>query len=97
MTQSTNSTVSKTYAGLDVSLKETAVCIVDDGGKIVFESKVQSDPQLIANCLGKHGRHLERVGLESGMPRRPGCGASSASSACPSFVSTVDTRTACCR
>ena len=67
MTQSTNSTVSKTYAGLDVSLKETAVCIVDDGGKIVFESKVQSDPQVIAKCLGKHGRHLERAGLESGM------------------------------
>ena len=67
MTQSTNGTVSKTYAGLDVSLKETAVCIVDDGGKIVFKSKVQSDPKLISNCLGKHGRHLERAGLESGM------------------------------
>ena len=35
---------SKTYAGLDVSLKETAVCIVDDAGTIVFERMMSTDP-----------------------------------------------------
>jgi transposase len=52
--------VNKTYAGLDVSLKDTAVRIVDDAGKIVFEGKLSSDPAVIAKCL-------ERAGLESGM------------------------------
>lgn len=61
-----NTTVTKTYAGLDVSLKETAVCIVDSVGKIVFESMVPTDPQVIAKCLAKHGPGLERFGLESG-------------------------------
>jgi transposase len=56
----------KTYAGLDVSLKETAVCIVDDAGKIVFERMVPTDPQVIVDCLAKHAPDLVRVGLESG-------------------------------
>lgn len=64
MPQST--TVRKTYAGLDVSLKETAVCIVGDDGKIIFEGMVPTDPELIAKCLGKHASGLERFGLESG-------------------------------
>ena len=64
MTQS--ATVRKTYAGLDVSLKETAVCIVGDDGKIIFEGMVPTDPELIAKCLGKHASGLERFGLESG-------------------------------
>ena len=59
--------VNKTYAGLDVSLKDTAVCIVDNAGKIVFEGKVSSDPAVIAKCLAKHAHSLERAGLESGM------------------------------
>jgi transposase len=66
MTKSAVNNASKTYAGLDVSLKETAVCIVDDAGKIVFESMVPTDPQMIAKCLAKHAHGLERFGLESG-------------------------------
>jgi predicted NBD/HSP70 family sugar kinase len=32
------------FAGLDVSVKETSICIVDDTGKIVREVKVASEP-----------------------------------------------------
>ena len=62
---STDYAVNKTYAGLDVSLKDTAVCIVDDAGTIVFEGKMSSDPAVIAKCLAKHAHGLERAGLES--------------------------------
>jgi predicted NBD/HSP70 family sugar kinase len=33
------------FAGLDVSVKETSVCIVDDSGKIIREVKVASEPE----------------------------------------------------
>ena len=49
-----------------MSLKETAICIVDDSGKIVFERMVATDPQVIADYLGKRAPNLERFGLESG-------------------------------
>src|SRR5215813_10527759 len=35
------------FAGLDVSVKETSVCILDDAGKIVKEVKVASEPQAL--------------------------------------------------
>jgi transposase len=66
MTRSTINKAAKTYAGLDVSLKETAICVVDDAGKIVFERMVATDPQVIAKYLAKHAPGLERFGLESG-------------------------------
>jgi len=50
----TTDTNPMSYAGLDVSLKETAVCVVNEAGKIIFERMVQTDPQVIANCLAKH-------------------------------------------
>ena len=64
MTKSAAGTTGATYAGLDVSLKETAVCIVDEAGKIMFERMVPTDPRLIAECLAKHAPGLERFGLE---------------------------------
>src|SRR5262245_59263609 len=66
MTKSAVNKAANTYAGLDVSLKETAICVVDDGGKIVFERSVATDPQVIAKHLAKHAPGLERFGLESG-------------------------------
>lgn len=66
MSKSAASTAGKTYAGLDVSLKETAVCIVDDTGRILCERMLPTDPQVIADYLGKHAPTLERFGLESG-------------------------------
>jgi transposase len=66
MTKNAEGTAKKTYAGLDVSLKETAVCIVDDTGRILLQRMVSTDPQLITQCLVKYAPGLERFGLESG-------------------------------
>jgi transposase len=54
------------YVGLDVSLKLTAICIVDRTGKIVREGVVTSDPETIAAFIKSHAPHVARVGLETG-------------------------------
>lgn len=54
------------YAGLDVALKETFMCIVDETGKRVFESKAATNPQALYKELTKSGISLEKVGLEAG-------------------------------
>jgi predicted NBD/HSP70 family sugar kinase len=54
------------YVGLDVSLKLTAICIVDRTGKIVREGAVTSDPEAIAAFIKSYAQHVARVGLESG-------------------------------
>ncbi len=56
----------KYYAGLDVSLEETAICVVDDTGRIVREVRAVSEPQpLVVAALLAIGLPLERVGLEA--------------------------------
>jgi Protein of unknown function (DUF1778) len=52
------------YVGLDVSLKLTAICIVDRTGKIEREGMVASDPETIAAFIKSHATHVARVGLE---------------------------------
>ena len=54
------------FAGLDVSVKETSVCIVDDAGKIVREVKVASEPEALLKVLGNPAHRFKRVGLEAG-------------------------------
>ena len=54
------------YVGLDVSLKTTAICIVDDTGKIMREGMVASDPEAIATFIASHAPDVARVGLETG-------------------------------
>jgi transposase len=54
------------YVGLDVSLKLTAICIVDQTGKIVREGMVPFDPEAIAGFVQSHAPHVARVGLETG-------------------------------
>jgi transposase len=54
------------FAGLDVSVKETSVCIVDDTGKIVREVKVASEPEALLQVLGKPAYRFKRIGLEAG-------------------------------
>jgi len=54
------------FAGLDVSVKETSVCIVDDTGKIVREVKVASEPEALLAMLKNPAYHFKRIGLEAG-------------------------------
>jgi transposase len=54
------------FAGLDVSVKETSVCIVDDTGKIVREVKVASEPEALSAVLNNPVYHFKRIGLEAG-------------------------------
>ena len=54
------------FAGLDVSVKETSVCIVDDTGKIVREVKVASEPEALLQVLKNPAYHFKRIGLEAG-------------------------------
>jgi hypothetical protein len=56
----------KHYAGLDVSVKETSICIVDEAGKICRELKVPSHPEDLLRVLLDQAWNLERVGLEAG-------------------------------
>src|SRR6195952_2861770 len=55
-----------TFVGLDVSLEETSVCILDQDGTGVVEGKGASDPAAIARLIRKQAPDLARVGLESG-------------------------------
>ena len=54
------------YVGIDVSLERSSVCVVDVGGKIVAEAKIESHPDAIINFLRKLGLSIERIGLEAG-------------------------------
>ena len=54
------------YAGLDVSLEQTSVCIVDARGGIVVEAKVASDPEDLVRYFQSLKFSIERVGLEAG-------------------------------
>jgi transposase len=54
------------FAGLDVSVKTTSVCIVDDMGKIVREVKVASEPDVLLPVLTNPAYHFKRIGLEAG-------------------------------
>lgn len=56
----------KYYVGLDVSVKETSVCIVDETGKVCREMKVPSHPQDIVQALKDPAWQVERIGLEAG-------------------------------
>jgi len=54
------------YVGLDVSLKQTAVCIVDQKGAVRHEAMIPSDPDAIADFVQAHVESVVRIGLESG-------------------------------
>ncbi|MBU1213371.1 MAG: IS110 family transposase [Alphaproteobacteria bacterium] len=54
------------YAGLDVSVKTTAVCVVDEHGKVVRERSLATEPESLADWLSKTGLPIDRVGHEAG-------------------------------
>ena len=56
----------KHYAGLDVSLEQSSVCVVARDGKIVREAKVASEPGELVSWFGELGLDVERIGLEAG-------------------------------
>jgi transposase len=54
------------FAGLDVSVNETSVCIVDDAGGIIREVKVTSEPDALLEVLANPAYQFRRIGLEAG-------------------------------
>jgi transposase len=54
------------YAGLDVSMKDTSVCVIDDSGRLVCEVKVESEPEAIVAVLADEAFSIKRIGLEAG-------------------------------
>jgi transposase len=54
------------YAGIDVSLECSSVCIVDASGKIVREGKVATQPEALIGYFGSLGVTVVRIGLEAG-------------------------------
>jgi transposase len=56
----------KHYAGIDVSLEYSSVCVADGDGKIAREAKVLSEPEALVAWFGELGLTLERIGLEAG-------------------------------
>jgi len=53
------------YAGLDVSLEETAVCVIDGAGRIVKEARVASEPEVLVRFFQALDLRVERLGLEA--------------------------------
>ena len=54
------------YAGIDVSLERSSVCVVDATGKIIREAKVASEPEALAGFFAGLGLAVTRIGLEAG-------------------------------
>jgi transposase len=54
------------YAGIDVSLEQSHVCVVDGAGQIVREVKVASDPAALVQLFREFGVSITRIGLEAG-------------------------------
>ena len=54
------------FAGIDVSLEQSSVCVVDATGKIVREAKVASEPEALVRFFRELGVAVSRIGLEAG-------------------------------
>ena len=56
------------FVGLDVSVKETSVCVVDAAGRVILEQKVPTEPADIITLLRSLGVSFCRIGIEAGPP-----------------------------
>jgi transposase len=54
------------YVGLDVSTKETAICVVDEAGTRIWEGKSRTDPDAIAAVLTRRADSALKIGIETG-------------------------------
>jgi hypothetical protein len=54
------------YAGIDVSLQSSSLCIVDATGRVVREAKIASEPEALVGWFRQLGAELARIGLEAG-------------------------------
>lgn len=54
------------YVGLDVSLEQTAVCVLGEDGRVIMERSVASHPDDIGACLAGLAGTVKRVGFEAG-------------------------------
>jgi transposase len=54
------------YVGIDVSLKDSSVCVVDGKGKIVREAKSASEPEALRGLISGIGFRVTRIGMEAG-------------------------------
>jgi transposase len=53
------------YVGLDVSLAETSVCVLEEDGRARFEGRVPSQPEAMIKCLREKGGAAQRIGMET--------------------------------
>jgi transposase len=56
----------KHYVGLDVSQKETSVCVLNENGRVVFEGNAQSTPGALTKLIQARAPNAERIGFETG-------------------------------
>src|SRR6476469_1420830 len=54
------------FAGIDVSLEDSSLCVVDAAGRIVREAKVASEPEALVAWFRGLGFAVTRIGLEAG-------------------------------
>ncbi len=54
------------YVGLDVSMKETAICVIDEAGERVWAGQARTDPDMIADALAQRAPGAVKIGMETG-------------------------------
>lgn len=56
----------KQYVGLDISMEETSICVLDQTGGLTFQGCVATNPEAIAKLLRQHADNAERIVFETG-------------------------------
>ena len=56
----------KYFTGIDVSLRSVSICVVDEAGAVLYETKVAADVDVIVDCLRRSSPAIKQVGFEAG-------------------------------